>query len=198
MKTTVKLITMFFAVMIFSMTAQSQTKWSLDNSHSNVKFTVTHLLISEVDGYFKTFEGSMVASKPDFTDAKIEFSVDVNSINTDNEMRDNHLKGDDFFNAEKFPKMKFTSLEFKKINDKKYELTGNLTIRDVTKKVKFDVVYGGQTKDPWGNQKIGFKAKTTVNRLEYGLKWNTLTEAGGAVVGPDVDITINVAFAKEK
>lgn len=198
MKTTVKLITMLFAVMIFSMTAQSQTKWSLDNSHSNVKFTVTHLVISEVDGYFKTFDGSMVSSKPDFTDAKIEFSVDVNSINTDNEMRDNHLKGDDFFNAEKFPKMKFTSLEFKKINDKKYELTGNLTIRDVTKKVKFDVVYGGQTKDPWGNQKAGFKAKTTINRLEYGLKWNTVTEAGGAVVGPDVDITINVEFAKEK
>ena len=94
--------------------------------------------------------------------------------------------------------MKFTSLEFKKINDKKYELTGNLTIRDVTKKVKFDVVYGGQTKDPWGNQKAGFKAKTTINRLEYGLKWNTVTEAGGAVVGPDVDITINVEFAKEK
>lgn len=198
MKTTVKLITMLFAVMIFSMTAQSQTKWSLDNSHSNVKFTVTHLVISEVDGYFKTFDGSMVSSKPDFTDARIEFSVDVNSINTDNEMRDNHLKGDDFFNAEKFPKMKFTSLEFKKINDKKYELTGNLTIRDVTKKVKFDVVYGGQTKDPWGNQKAGFKAKTTINRLEYGLKWNTVTEAGGAVVGPDVDITINVEFAKEK
>lgn len=198
MRTTVKLITMFFAVLIFSVTAHSQTKWSLDNSHSNVKFTVTHLVISEVDGYFKTFDGSMVSSKPDFTDAKIEFSVDVNSINTDNEMRDNHLKGDDFFNAEKFPKMKFTSLEFKKINDKKYELTGNLTIRDVTKKVKFDVVYGGQTKDPWGNQKAGFKAKTTVNRLEYGLKWNTLTEAGGAVVGPDVDITINVEFAKEK
>lgn len=198
MKTTVKLITMLFAVMIFSMTAQSQTKWSLDNSHSNVKFTVTHLVISEVDGYFKTFDGSMVSSKPDFTDARIEFSVDVNSINTDNEMRDNHLKGDDFFNAEKFPKMKFTSLEFKKINDKKYELTGNLTIRDVTKKVKFDVVYGGQMKDPWGNQKAGFKAKTTINRLEYGLKWNTVTEAGGAVVGPDVDITINVEFAKEK
>jgi polyisoprenoid-binding protein YceI len=189
---------MFFAVMIFSMTGQSQTKWNLDNSHSNVKFTVTHLLISEVDGHFKTFEGSMAASKPDFTDAKIEFSVDVNSISTDNEMRDNHLKGDDFFNAEKFPKMKFSSLEFKKINDKKYELTGNLTIRDVTKKVKFDVVYGGQTKDPWGNQKVGFKAQTTVNRLEYGLKWNTLTEAGGAVVGPEVEITINVAFAKEK
>ena len=99
MKTTVKLITMLFAVMIFSMTAHSQTKWSLDNSHSNVKFTVTHLVISEVDGYFKTFDGSMVSSKPDFTDARIEFSVDVNSINTDNDMRDNHLKGDDFFNA---------------------------------------------------------------------------------------------------
>jgi polyisoprenoid-binding protein YceI len=94
--------------------------------------------------------------------------------------------------------MKFSSVSFKKISEKKYELMGNLTIRDVTKKVKFDVVYGGTTKDPWGNTKAGFRATATINRLEYGLKWNTMTEAGGAVVGPDVEIRINAEFNQDK
>lgn len=198
MKTTLRLIAAIMISILISGHAGAQSKWTLDNSHSNVKFTVTHLVISEVDGYFKSFAGSMSATKADFSDAKIDFTVDVNSVNTDNDMRDKHLAGDDFFNAEKFPQMKFTSISFKKITDKKYELTGNLTIRDVTKKVKFDVVYGGTTNDPWGNTKSGFKATTTINRLEYGLKWNTLTEAGGAVVGSDVEIKINAEFSKEK
>jgi polyisoprenoid-binding protein YceI len=198
MKNTIKSLALLLVGALIFTQVNAQDQWNLDNSHTNVKFTVTHLVISEVDGYFKTFDGSMTASKPDFSDAKFDFSVDVNSINTDNEMRDNHLKSDDFFNAEKYPKMTFSSLSFKKISDKKYELTGNLTIREVTKKVKFDVVFGGVTKDPWGNTKAGFKATTTINRLEYGLKWNTLTEAGGAVVGPEVMIKINAEFAKQK
>ena len=177
---------------------QAQTNWVLDNSHSKVGFTVTHLLISEVEGNFKSFTGTMTASKPDFTDAQIDFSVDIASINTDNEKRDGHLQGDDFFNAEKYPKMTFKSILMKKVGDKKYELFGNLTIRDVTKKVKFMVTYGGTVKDPWGNTKAGFKATTTINRLEYGLKWNTMTEAGGAVVSSDVNITISAEFSQEK
>ena len=191
------MIAMMIGMMIIGK-AEAQTKWDLDNSHSNVKFTVTHLVISEVDGAFKTFNGSMTASKPDFSDARIEFSVDIASINTDNEQRDNHLKGDDFFNAEKFPKMTFKSVSMKKISGNKYELTGDLTIRDVTKRVKFAATYGGTTKDPWGNTKAGFKATSTINRLEYGLKWNTLTEAGGAVVGADVTISINAEFNQAK
>ncbi len=198
MKTTAKYLTAVLFSILISGTIFAQTKWNLDNSHSNVKFTVTHLVISEVDGFFKTFTGTMTASKPDFTDAQIEFSVDVASINTENEGRDNHLKGDDFFNAEKYPKMTFKSISMKKISGNKYELVGDLTIRDVTKKVKFAVTYGGTVKDPWGNTKAGFKATATINRLEYGLKWNTLTEAGGAVVGPDVDITINASFTQAK
>lgn len=198
MKTTIKYIAAFVIVLMAAASTEAQTKWALDNSHSNVKFTVTHLVISEVDGHFKTFTGSMTAAKPDFTDAQIDFSVDIASINTDNEQRDNHLKADDFFNAEKYPKMTFKSTSMKKLSGNRYELTGNLTIRDVTKKVTFTVTYGGTTKDPWGNTKAGFKATTTINRLDYGLKWNTLTEAGGAVVGPDVTININVEFAKEK
>lgn len=179
-------------------TGNAQTKWTLDNTHTGVKFTVSHLVISEVEGNFKTFTGSMTAAKTDFTDAQVDFSVDVSSVNTDNEMRDNHLKSDDFFNAEKFPKMTFKSLSFKKLSAKSYELTGNLTIRDVTKKVKFNVTYGGTVKDPFGNTKAGFKATATINRLEYGLKWSKVTEAGGAVVGSDVTIILNAEFTAEK
>ena len=198
MKNTINFFVAIALGLLISTTVNAQTKWSLDNAHTGVKFTVTHLVISEVEGSFKSFSGSMTASKPDFTDAQIDFSVDIASINTDNEMRDKHLKSDDFFNAEKFPKMTFKSISMKKINDKKYELTGNLTIRDVTKKVKFDVNYGGTAKDPYGNIKSGFKATTVINRLEYGLKWNTLTEAGGAMVGSDVTIVINAEFAQQK
>jgi polyisoprenoid-binding protein YceI len=178
--------------------ADAQTKWNVDKSHSNVKFTVTHLVISEVDGAFKSFDGTMTASKPDFTDAQIEFSVDIASVNTDNEKRDEHLKADDFFNAEKFPKMTFKSVSMKKLTGNKYELTGDLTIRDITKRVKFSATYGGTVKDPWGNTKAGFKATTTIDRLVYGLKWNSMMEAGGAVVGKDVVININAEFTQAK
>src|SRR4030095_6831051 len=166
------------------------TKWAIDKTHSNVKFTVTHLVISEVEGYFKIFEGTMENSSPDFSDAKINFTVDVNSINTDNENRDKHLKSDDFFSAEKFPQMKFESTSFTSLGNNKYKLTGNLTIRDVTKPVTFDVTYGG-TANMGKTVKSGFKAKGTINRFDFGLKWDRATEAGGLVVGKDVEITVN-------
>lgn len=176
----------------------NQQTWVVDKMHSNVNFSVSHLVISEVDGSFKVFDGKITSAKEDFTDAKIEFSVDVNSINTDNTMRDDHLKGDDFFNAAAYPKMTFTSTSFKKITGNKYKLEGDMTIRNVTKRMSFDVVYGGIAKDPYGNIKAGFKASGTINRLQYGLKWNTMTEAGGAVVGADVDLKIKLEFAKSK
>ncbi|MGC8823442.1 MAG: YceI family protein [Bacteroidales bacterium] len=175
---------------------QAQSKWTVDKVHSTVKFSVQHLVISEVEGSFRNFDGSIVSKNDDFTDAIIEFSVDVNSINTDNEMRDNHLKSDDFFNVGKFPKMTFKSKSFKKVSGNKYELIGDLTIRDVTKPVKFDVVYGGTVKDPYGNIKAGFKATTVINRFDYGLKWSALTEAGGAVVGNEVNVVLKLEFAK--
>ena len=178
--------------------SEAQTNWNTDNTHSNVKFTVTHLVVSEVEGSFRVFSGTVKSAKPDFTDASINFSVDVNSINTDNEMRDKHLKSDDFFNAEKFPAMTFKGTSFKKVSGNKYVLQGDLTIRDVTKKVTFDVAYGGTTKDPWGNTKAGFKAKAKINRFDYNLKWNTVTEAGGAVVSKDVDVVVNLELNQEK
>lgn len=185
-------------VFLNSSFAQAVKTWNVDKMHSAVKFSVSHLVISEVDGSFKIFDGKMVAAKEDFTDAKINFTVDVTSINTDNVNRDGHLKSDDFFNAEKFPNMTFVSTSFKKKSGSTYELTGNLTIRDVTKKVTFAVKYGGTAKDPYGNTKAGFKATGSINRLAYGLKWNNLTEAGGAVVGEDVDLTVNLEMTLAK
>jgi polyisoprenoid-binding protein YceI len=181
---------------IAAITANAQTNWSLDNSHSNVKFTITHMVISELEGNFKTYNGTVTSATDDFQNANIEFNVDVNSINTDDEKRDGHLKGADFFNAEKFPMMKFKSTSFKKVNEKNYSLEGDLTIRDVTKKVKFDVVYNGLVKDPWGNTKAGFKAKSKINRFDYGLKWNAAVEAGGLVVSNEVEISLNIELKK--
>ncbi len=175
----------------------AQTTWKADASHSSVKFSVSHLVISETEGTFKVYDANVISTKDDFTDAKIDFSIDVNSINTENEMRDKHLKSDDFFNAEKFPKIVFKGTSFKKVSGNKYVLEGDLTIRDVTKKVKLDVVYGGTVKDPYGNTKAGFKVTGTVDRLAYGLKWNVLTEAGGAVVGKDVELTVKLELQKQ-
>ncbi len=196
MKKTLLILSSLF-LLSKQMYAQSSS-WKIDAVHSNLKFSVEHMVISEVEGSFKVFDGSIQNSNADFTDAVINFTADVNSINTDNSMRDGHLKGDDFFNADKFPKITFQSTSFKKKSGNKYVLTGNLTIRDVTKKVTFDVKYGGTAKDPYGNTKAGFKATGSINRFDYGLKWNTLTEAGGAMVGKDVSFVVNLEFALKK
>lgn len=174
------------------------TAWKVDASHTSVKFKVTHLTVSEVEGKFKVFNGTIDAPTADFNNAKVNFTVDVNSINTDDDNRDKHLKSDDFFNAEKYPVMSFTSSSFKKVKGNIYYMEGDLTIRDVTKKVKFAVLYNGQVKDPWGNIKAGFKATGKISRKAYGLKWNTLTEAGGAVVGDEVSMALDLEFAKQK
>lgn len=173
------------------------TKWGVDKSHSNVKFTVTHYAVSEVEGTFKIFDGTMEHTKADFSDAKINFTVDINSINTDSERRDGHLKGDDFFNAEKYPQMKFVSTSMKPLGNNKFQLSGNLTIRDVTKPVVFDVSYGGTINAGQG-RKSGFKAKATIDRFNYNLKWDRAIEAGGLVVGKDVDIQINLELNEVK
>lgn len=179
----------------FDTSAIEGDKWTVDRSHSNVKFAVTHMVVSEVEGNFKVFEGSMENLKGDYSDAKISFTIDVNSINTDNEMRDKHLKGDDFFNSEKFPTIRFQSTSFKPVGGNKYKLAGNLTVRDVTKPVVFDVTYGG-TITQNNKTKIGFKAKTSIDRFDYNLKWNKATEAGGLVVGKEVDLTVNIEMNK--
>jgi polyisoprenoid-binding protein YceI len=149
------------------------------------------MVVSEMEGSFKMFDGTMEHAKADFSDAKINFTVDVASVNTDNDRRDGHLKGDDFFNAEKFPKMTFASTSVKPAGQGKYKIAGNLTIRDVTKPVVFDVTHGGVLKSQ-KSSKAGFKARTTINRFDYNLKWDRATETGGLVVGKDVEIVVNV------
>ncbi len=174
------------------------SKWANDPTHSSIKFTVSHLTVSEVEGRFKKFNGTIEAPTSDFNNAMINFSADVATVSTDDDTRDGHLKSDDFFNAEKYPQMTFKSTSFKKVKNNVYSLEGNLTIRDVTKKVKFAVVYGGTMVDPWGNTKAGFKATGKISRKEYGLKWSKMTEMGGAVVGDDVNMILNLEFAKQK
>ena len=186
------------AILASSISVNAQTKWTIDPVHSSVNFNIEHLVISEVEGKFKTYNGSITAAKADLTDAVIEFAVDVNSIDTENEMRDKHLTSADFFDAAKYPKMTFKSTSFKKVAGNKYQLNGNLSIHGVTKPVRFDVTYGGTAKDGYGNTKAGFKAKAKINRFDYGLQYNALTEAGGATLGKEVDIDLRLQFAKAK
>ncbi|MBK7104884.1 MAG: YceI family protein [Ignavibacteriae bacterium] len=190
--------TIKIAVMVFLLAGISfaQTNWGLDKSHSKIGFSVTHMIITETEGQFNSFDVKVVSKNDNFEDAQIDFSADVNSIDTDNEKRDAHLKGDDFFSAEKFPKMTFVGKSFKKVSDKNYKLVGNLTIRDVTKEVTLDVKYNGTVKDPWGNTKAGFKVSGEINRFDFGLKWNAALETGGLVVSEDVTLNINLELNK--
>jgi polyisoprenoid-binding protein YceI len=174
---------------------KAATTWVVDKVHTNVLFSVSHLVVSDVEGKFKDFDGTVESDNPDFSDAVIHFIVNTASVSTDNDMRDNHLKSDDFFNAAKFPQMKFESTSFKPLGGGKYKLDGNLTIRDVTKPVSFDVTFGGIA-NSMGATHAGFKAKTTINRFDYNLKFSATTESGGMVVGKDVDITINLDVKK--
>ncbi len=176
---------------------QSQTRWEIDKAHTNVMFTVTHLVVSEVTGHFKSFDGSFTYTKPDFSDAKGELAVDVNSISTDIDKRDAHLKSEDFFYAEKYPQLTFVSQSFKKVGDNTYKITGDLTIRGVTKTVELDGLYRGEVTDPYGNVKSAWKLTGTINRHDFGLKWNALIETGGAVVSADVNLTVNVQLVKK-
>lgn len=192
-----KKITLAVALIAMTVTAFAQN-WKIDGSHSKIRFTTKYLLISDTDGEFKKFDGTVTSSKPDFSDLQATVTVDVNSITTDNEMRDGHLKSDDFFNAAKFPSIVFKSTGIKSVGDKKYMLTGTLTVRDVTKTVTLPLVYGGTVKDPYGNTKAGFKATGTINRQEYGLKWSNKAATGEAVVSDDVDFTIDMILIKDE
>ncbi len=177
--------------------AQTASKWTVDKLHSSVRFAVSHMVVAETEGSFRVFDGTVEHTKADWSDAKISFTVDVNSINTDNEYRDKHLKGDDFFNAEKYPAMTFKSTSFKPLGNNKYELKGELTIRDITKPVKFDVTFGGVSIGS-KTDKAGFKATTTINRFDYNLKWDKATETGSLVVGKDVEISVRIELDRNK
>lgn len=166
--------------------------WNIDPTHSEIQFKVKHLVISTVTGYFRSFNGTVATEGDSFEGAKITFEADIDSVDTNNEDRDTHLKSDDFFNAEKFPKMKFESTSFKNTGGDNYELTGNMTIRDVTKEITLDVIHGGTVEDPYGQTKAGFELNGSLNRKEFGLKWSAVTEAGSVVVGDEVKLLMNV------
>lgn len=188
-----------FVLILFSFTISfSQTVWTIDPVHSNVEFTVSHLVISEVTGRFKEYEGNLTHTKPDFSDGKIEAIIQVKSIDTDNERRDAHLLSPDFFNIENFPTITFKSKSIKKINDAKYEIIGDLTINGITKQVILDTKYKGETKDMYGNTRAAFKATTSINRFDYDVKWNAPLQTGGLVVGKTVDINLNIQLIKQK
>ncbi len=193
---TIKMSVIAFLMGVSSVIAQ--TNWIMDPVHSKVIFSVDHMVISEVTGSFQKFDAKVSSTNEDFTGSAIEFTIETKSINTDNEMRDTHLKSDDFFNAEKYPQIKFKGKSLKKVQGNKYVLTGDLTIRDVTKTITLDVKYNGTILDPYKNTRAGFKVEGAINRLDYGLKYNKIIEAGGAVVGNTITIVVNIEFTKQK
>lgn len=174
----------------------ANTTWQLDPAHSEVTFRVRHLVIASVSGKFDRFSSALNTVGDDFSTANVEFAVDTASVNTGVDARDNHLRSDDFFNSDKFPQMSFKSTALKSTADGGHQLEGLLTIRDVTKPVVLNVEFGGTAVDPYGNHKAGFEITGKVNRKEFGLQWDALTEAGGAVVSDEVKLHANVQYAR--
>lgn len=179
------------------METANATKWVIDPMHSEVQFKIKHLVISTVTGSFSVYEGQVETFGDDFTDAKIDFSADIDSISTGSEQRDGHLKSADFFDAEQFPKLTFSSTSMTKTGDDTYKLTGDLTLHGVTKPVTLTVEHGGQMQDFYGQTKAGFEITGSIKRKEFGLTWDGVTEAGGVVVSDEVKLVINIQLTKQ-
>ena len=170
----------------------NMTNWTIDQSHSTVGFEVKHMMVSKVKGNFDSYTANIdVADLADLTDAAISFTFDVASINTKSTDRDNHLKSADFFDVDTFPSISFTSTNVEK-DGNDYKVTGDLTIKDVTKPVTFDVEFGGKGTNPWGVEVYGFEASAKINREEFGLTWNQALETGGVLVGKDIKINVEL------
>lgn len=173
------------------------TQWGFDASHAKVGFKISHFGISETEGKFTKFDGAVLSDRPDFSDANINFTIDVNSINTEDSQRDTHLKSADFFDVEKFPNIVFKSLALETIERNKYKLTGNLTMHGFTKEITLNADYRGTVVDPFNNIKAGFKITGEIDRTKFGLVWNGLLAAGGMLVGHDVQLEINIELIKK-
>lgn len=168
-------------------------KWVIDPTHSEVTFKIKHLMITNVTGSFNIFDAQVETDNEDFTKASIRFTANVDSIDTGNEQRDGHLKSSDFFDAANYPKIKFVATKYENVdNDGSYELYGDLTIKEVTKQIKLSVEFGGVVKDPYGNTKAGFTINGKINRKDFGLTWNAVTEAGGVVVSDEVKLNAEI------
>lgn len=171
--------------------------WKIDPAHSEIQFKVKHLMITTVTGYFRKFDLIVETETEDFnTASRIEFTADINSIDTNNEQRDTHLKSDDFFNAEKFNQLKFIGRRYEASGDRA-QLHGDLTIRDVTKPITVDVEFGGIVVDPYGQTKAGFTAEGRINRKDFNLSWDAVTEAGQVVVSNEIRLHAEIQIVKQ-
>jgi polyisoprenoid-binding protein YceI len=179
------------------MTLNAQTMWKADKAHSNVNFTVTHLMISEVSGNFKEYDVTVTTNGEDFKNAVVEAAIKTASVNTENENRDKHLRSDDFFNSDSFPMMTFKSNKIEQTGTDTYKIYGTLTIRDVSKPVVLDAKYMGK-QEAWGTTKIGFKATTSINRFDYSVKWDKQMDAGGFIVANSVNIVLLMELNQQK
>lgn len=176
----------------------STTTWQIDAAHSSANFTIKHMMIAKVHGGFEKLSGSLVLDSSDISKSSVEASIEAASINTREAQRDAHLKSADFFDVEKFPLLTFKSKKVERSGDEELKVTGDLTIRGVTKEVVFEVEGpSAEQKDPWGNTKIGLSVKTKIKRKDFGLTWNAALEAGGVLVGDDVQISLDIQFAKK-
>ena len=172
--------------------------WTIDKAHSDIFFTVRHMVITKVRGRFTKWDGTLVLDEQDWTKSRVEVAIEAASISTSDEKRDGHLRSADFLDAEKFPKLTFKSTKVEKASGDKLKVTGDLTIRDVTKSVTLDVEVLGKAKDPWGNNKIAFNGKVAIQREEFGAKWNQALETGGLLVGKEVDIDLELQAVAPK
>ena len=189
-----KKINTLLSLMLLTVAAFAQTTWTIDKNHSKVGFNVAHMAVSEVEGKFNDFDGSIVSKSDDFNGAQVEFTAKTASIDTDNDRRDNHLKSPDFFEAEKYPETKFSGTLVKEGG--KYKLKGDFTMHGVTKKVEFDVTYGGTINHGKGT-KAGFKLTGKINRQDYGLTWANKVPTGEMVVGDEVELIVKVELDKK-
>jgi polyisoprenoid-binding protein YceI len=178
------------------MKTDEKTKWTIDPAHSKIGFKVKHLMISNVMGNFRDFEGQVTTNGNDLSTANISFSLNSASVDTEMADRDTHLKSADFFDVGNYPKITFIGSGLKDLGDDMYELTGNLVIKGVTKKVVLPVEFGGLMTDPWGNVKAGFSIGGKINRKEWGLNWNAALEAGGVLLSDEVKIICDVQLVK--
>lgn len=171
--------------------------WKIDPTHSEVEFKIRHLMITNVTGYFGKYDATVESSNDDFTDAKINFEADVTSISTKNEQRDQHLQAEDFFHAAQYPKITFVSTGVTKVDSDEYKVAGNLTIRGISKPVELTVEFSGIVKDPYGQTKAGFEIKGKINRKDYGLTYDAVTETGGVLLSDEVKLQAGVQLVKQ-
>ena len=172
-------------------------KWEIDSSHSGIHFSVRHMVVAKVRGQFARWTGSIQAEHGNLAHASVNVVIDAASIETGVADRDKHLKSADFLDVAEHPELTFKGSQVERLSDESLRLTGELSIRGVTRAVVLDVEYAGKTKDPWGNERAGFTAKTTIDRKDFGLTWNQALEAGGVVVGDRIGIEVEVEAVKQ-